>query len=69
MTDEQQDPPSNVLIVEFTFEALAIIDELVRCGIYGVTRKEVVERFVDEALQRFVEPPKFAAQVERKVKP
>ena len=40
-------------------QSVDLIEELSKRGIYGRTPAEVGGRFIDQALQQFVEPPKL----------
>ncbi len=45
--------------ITVSMQSARLLDQLAGQGIYGRNRAEVAARFVDEALQRFVEVPKF----------
>ena len=40
-------------------QSVDMIEELAKRGIYGRTPAEVGGRFIEQALQQFVEPPKL----------
>ena len=40
-------------------QSVKLLQELARRGVFGRTPAEVGGRFIEEALQRFVEVPKF----------
>jgi hypothetical protein len=42
-----------------------LLEQLARRGIYGRNSAEVAARFVDEALQKFVSPPKLRLETAR----
>ena len=41
-------------------QSVELIEQLARRGIYGRTPAEVGGRFIEQALQQFVSPPKLA---------
>jgi len=43
-----------------------LLDRLAAVGVYGRNGTEVAARFIDEALQRFIDMPKFKVALERK---
>jgi hypothetical protein len=45
--------------VTLSVQSIKILKELAARGIYGRTPAEVGGRFIEEAVQRFVEPPRF----------
>lgn len=59
---------SNVIRVTLSEQSVCLLDELAKKGIYGRNKAEVAGRFIDEALQRFIETPllKFDQQSPRK---
>ena len=59
---------SNVIRVTLSEQSVRFLDELAKKGIYGRNKAEVAGRFIDEALQRFIETPllKFDQQSPRK---
>jgi len=50
---------SNVVRVTLSSESVRLLDELAEKGIYGRNRSEVAGRFIDKALQKFVETPRL----------
>ena len=50
---------SAVIRVTVSTQSAALLDELAAKGIYGRNSAEVAGRFVDEALQKFVEVPRL----------
>jgi hypothetical protein len=50
---------SSVLRVTLSTDSVRLLEDLAFRGIYGRNPAEVASRFVDEALQRFVEAPKL----------
>ena len=48
---------SETIRVTLSSQSVALLDELAKKGIYGRNRADVAGRFVDEALQKFVETP------------
>ncbi len=49
-----------VVHVTLSVQSIAMLDELAAFGIYGSGRAEVASRFVDKALERFIERPILA---------
>lgn len=50
---------SAVIRVTVSTQSAALLDELATKGIYGRNPAEVAGRFIDEALQKFVETPRL----------
>ena len=50
---------SDTVRITLSLESLRLLDELADRGIYGTDRAEVAARFIDQALQSFVEQPKL----------
>jgi hypothetical protein len=50
---------SDQVRITLSSESVRLLDELAEKGIYGRNRAEVAARFVDQALQGFVEQPKL----------
>jgi hypothetical protein len=50
---------SATIRVTISRQSEALLDKLAGMGVYGRNGTEVAARFVDEALQRFIEVPKF----------
>jgi hypothetical protein len=50
---------SETIRVTLSSQSVALLDELAKMGIYGRNRADVAGRFVDEALQKFVDIPKL----------
>lgn len=48
---------SDQVRITLSAESVRLLDELAEKGIYGRNRAEVAARFVDQALQEFVEKP------------
>ncbi len=57
--------PSATIRVTVSKESERLLEQLAKRGIYGRNSAEVAGRFVDEALQKFVEQPKFQIGRER----
>lgn len=45
--------------VTLSDQSIRLLNDLAKQGIYGRSASEVGGRFIDEALQRFAEPPRF----------
>ena len=52
--------PGSRLEVTLAKQSIELIEELARRGIYGRTPAEVGGRFIEQALQQFVQPPKLS---------
>jgi hypothetical protein len=50
---------SGVIRVTLSEQSVRLLDELAEKGIYGRNKAEVAGRFIDEALQKFVEVPRL----------
>jgi hypothetical protein len=50
--------------VTVSAQSVRLLDQLAAKGIYGRNPAEVAGRFVDEALQKFVEPPRLKLNVD-----
>lgn len=50
---------SDTIRVTLSTQSIALLDKLAALGIYGRNPAEVAGRFIDEALARFVEAPRF----------
>ena len=50
---------STVIRVTVSMQSAALLDQLAAKGIYGRNSAEVAGRFVDEALQKFVDTPRL----------
>lgn len=50
---------SGIIRVTLSEQSVRLLDELAEKGIYGRNRAEVAGRFIDEALQKFVEAPRL----------
>jgi hypothetical protein len=48
---------SNVIRITLSEQSVRLLDELAKKGIYGRNKAEVAGRFIDEALQKFVQTP------------
>lgn len=60
---------STTLRVTISVQSAKLLEQLAGRGIYGRNPAEVAARFVDEALQRFVEQPKLTVgRVSRKAR-
>jgi hypothetical protein len=60
---------SEVLRVTVSAQSARLLDDLAAKGIYGRNPAEVAARFIDEALQRFVDTPRLslnATQAQRR---
>ncbi|OLE55451.1 MAG: hypothetical protein AUG51_03045 [Acidobacteria bacterium 13_1_20CM_3_53_8] len=53
---------SNTIRVTLSHQSIRLLDSLAEKGIYGRNRAEVAGRFIDEALQKFVETPHLQLQ-------
>lgn len=53
------------LTINLSYQAIRLIDQIAERGIWGATREEVATRMVDQALQGFIEPPRFGVAVEQ----
>lgn len=53
---------SNTIRVTLSHQSIRLLDSLSEKGIYGRNRAEVAGRFIDEALQKFVETPRLQLQ-------
>ncbi len=51
--------PSATIRVTVSRQSELLLEQLAKKGIYGRNSAEVAGRFVDEALQKFVEQPKL----------
>ena len=60
---------SEVVRVTLSQQSVRLLDELAAKGIYGRNRAEVAGRFVDEALQKFVETPRLRVDGRNRGKP
>ena len=47
------------MTITVSVQSAQLLDELAQKGVYGRNPAEVAGRFVDEALQRFIEQPKL----------
>jgi hypothetical protein len=56
---------SDQVRITLSSESVRLLDELAEKGIYGRNRAEVAARFVDRALQDFVEKPTLKLAPER----
>lgn len=59
MPRSENESQSVTLRVTVSAHSAKLLDELAARGIWGRNRAEVAARFVDEALQKFVEKPKL----------
>jgi hypothetical protein len=50
---------SETIRVTVSAQSARLLDQLASRGIYGRNPAEVAGRFVDEALQKFVDPPRL----------
>jgi hypothetical protein len=50
---------SSIVHVTLSHQSIRLLDELSEKGLWGRNRAEVAGRFIDEALQRFVEKPQL----------
>lgn len=58
--------PSKVLQITLSEQSNAMLVELARRGIWGRNAAEVAARFIDEALQKFVDAPKLPLRLSKK---
>jgi hypothetical protein len=56
---------SETIRVTVSEQSKRLLEQLAKRGIHGRNAAEVAGRFVDEALQRFVEEPKLQLETER----
>jgi hypothetical protein len=56
---------STVIRVTVSEQSAELLEELAARGIYGRNAAEVAGRFIDSALQDFVEPPKLVLNSKR----
>jgi len=59
---------SETIRVTLSSQSVALLDELAKKGIYGRNRADVAGRFVDEALQKFVEAPLLKIKERQRIK-
>jgi hypothetical protein len=60
MPRRKNSSPGNKFEVTLAKQSVDMIEELAKRGIYGRTPAEVGGRFIEQALQQFVDPPKLA---------
>jgi len=56
---------SDILRVSLSDQSLELLEQLARRGIYGRNPAEVAGRFIDRALSRFVDRPRFPLKVSK----
>ncbi len=67
MAKSTNDSESTTVRVTLSRQSIQLLDTLAKKGIYGRNRAEVAGRFIDRALQEFVDPPRLAVpQVKQK---
>lgn len=54
--------------ITVSVQSVALLDQLAKRGIYGRNRAEVAGRFVDAALQQFIDPPKLVLPLDEESK-
>lgn len=59
MARRKNSSPGNKFEVTLAKQSVDMIEELAKRGIYGRTPAEVGGRFIETALQQFVDPPKL----------
>jgi hypothetical protein len=59
MARRKNSSPGNKFEVTLAKQSVEMIEELAKRGIYGRTAAEVGGRFIEQALQQFVDPPKL----------
>jgi hypothetical protein len=59
MARRKNSSPGNKFEVTLAKQSIEMIEDLARRGIYGRTPAEVGGRFIEQALQEFVDPPKL----------
>lgn len=59
MARRKNSSPGNKFEVTLAKQSVDMIEELAKRGIYGRTPAEVGGRFIEQALQQFVDPPKL----------
>jgi hypothetical protein len=52
--------------ITLSSESVRLLDEIAKNGIWGRNRAEVAARFVDRALEGFVQLPKIKLQTQKK---
>jgi hypothetical protein len=60
MAKSENSAESALVRITLSSESVRLLDELADKGIYGRNRAEVAARFVDRALQEFVDIPKLS---------
>ncbi len=55
---------STAVRVTLSHQSIRLLDLLAGKGIYGRNRAEVAGRFIDDALQKFVETPRLAIKTQ-----
>ena len=50
---------SETVRVTVSNQSVRLLDELASRGVYGRNRAEVAARFIDEALQKFIDTPRL----------
>jgi hypothetical protein len=53
---------SSTVRITLSNQSVRLLNELAEKGLYGRNPAEVAGRFIDEALQRFVDPPRLKLQ-------
>jgi len=51
--------------VTLSAQSIVLLRQLAKRGLYGRTPAEVGGRFIEQALQQFVQPPRLSASLER----
>ena len=59
MARTKNSSPGNKFEVTLARQSIDLIEELAKRGIYGRTPAEVGGRYIEQALQHFVDPPKL----------
>jgi hypothetical protein len=59
MARPKNSSPGNKFEVTLARQSVDMIEELAKRGIYGRTPAEVGGRFIEQALQQFVDPPRL----------
>jgi hypothetical protein len=59
---------SKTIRVTVSAQSGQLLDQLAQRGIYGRNPAEVAGRFVDEALQKYVQQPKLRLEIKRNPK-
>ncbi len=59
---------SGSITVTVSDQSIRLLDEIAGRGIYGKNKAEVAARFIDKALQEFVDPPRLKLDRDKQTK-